>query len=214
MSDAAALEASPSSRAPRAPRLHCLGGAEAPAWLSGDTASAAALPEAARRELWGALGPSLADPVTKEVEQTLEAFSVKHGLPRPKLAAVIKAGRFLVRSAASHDTSREDFTRDLAALTGGDEAAMRVLLAGFEKGKAFVRKELQRRAVTSHGRLLSDVDWRVDRIMGTADGEPLGADVVTLTLHYSEGDEKGRLSVQVTGDMLEKLKGICERFVR
>ena len=55
--------------------------------------------------------------------------------------------------------------------------------------------------------------WRVDTIEASERGVKLRLPVAMLTLHYREGSEVGRITLQVLPDMMGELKGICERVL-
>src|SRR6185436_2551560 len=130
----------------------------------------------------------LREPVAPEVEAQLDQFCRTHESDEALLAPAIKACRFLLRRAAAIDLSRALFTEDLAQLAGSTPELAALLLAGYEAGKAVVRRELLRSALFDHGKLVEGVSWRVDQLTTSNRGDKLDARVVSLTLRYQEGE--------------------------
>lgn len=205
----------PAGDAAAAPGLRCLGGEPPPPELAADLRRLLELPQGARLRLWEALGPSLAEPVPVAVERLLDAFCQEHDVGSEVLARVLKACRFLVREASKRDLDRTALAADLAALApaeGGDEIQA-ILLAGYDKAKALVRREIVRAALLDHGRLLTGVDWRIDTIAASSRGAKIQAPVALLTLTYQEGGQSTRLTLQVTPDMLRELQRLCAEIL-
>jgi hypothetical protein len=192
--------------------LRCLAGGQPPLELGRDLNGIAALPLAAKQRFWEALGPSLSEPLSSSIEGQLDAFCRGLGAPKAELARALKACRFLVREASKVDLPRAALAEDLAAL-GANSEAQAILLGGYEKAKAFVRAEILRAALVSHGKLLVSADWRVDSVLGTAGGARLDAQVVLLTLSYQEGERRERITLQVAPEALRELKKMCEELL-
>lgn len=193
-------------------KLHCLGGAEAPPGIGADLQILMRLPESARASIWEALGPSLVEPLPADLEARLDRFCGAHGASGSDLARALKASRFLVREASALDLSRALFAEDLAALSGGPDVGA-LLLPGYETAKAFVRRDIVRRALADHGKLLVDVEWRVDTITASGHGAKLRAPVAILTLQVQEGERQERVTLQVLPSTLEQLRKICDQIL-
>jgi hypothetical protein len=177
-----------------------------------DIGRLAALPPGARERLWEALGPSLSEPLPAPVEAVLDGFCQRHEVAGNELARVLKACRFLVREASRVDLPRAGFAADLAALGAGAEV-QRVLLAGYERGKAVVRGELLHAALAAHGKVLVGVDWRVDTVAASAGGAKLQAPVVMLTLRYEDGGRQERITLQAVPEALQELRRVCDQLL-
>ncbi|WP_437668732.1 COMM domain-containing protein [Sorangium sp. So ce131] len=207
----------PTQEAPALPRLRCLGGAPPPPELAADLRRLLELPAGARQRLWEALGPSLAEPVPAAVERLLDEFCRRHEVDAEGLARVLKACRFLVREASKRDLDRAALATDLATLTPASveegEQIQAVLLAGYEKAKAVVRREILRGALLDHGKLLAGVDWRIDTISAASRGAKIEAPVVVLTLSYQEGGRSERITLQATPEMLRELQRACAQIL-
>lgn len=203
----------PKPSRPEGVSLKCLGGALAPPDMAPDLRRFAGLPQAAKRQLWHALGPSLAEPVPPDVERILDAFCARHGVPDDDLARVLKACRFLLRAAVRADLDAAAFGADVDALSGGSDEIRVVLLAGYDAAKALIRREIVKNTVLDHGKLLVGADWRLDRVVSSAHGSNIGAGVAVLTLRYREGDRQERLTLHVLPDALRELRDACDRLL-
>jgi hypothetical protein len=187
------------------PALACLSGAAAPSELFDDVCVLSRLPPKARAAFWGALGPSLPEPIPASLEGHLDRFVSGSGADGEELARALKACRFLVREAARRGLARPQFEADCAALLPDDPEGVRLLAEGFERGKEVVRRELAESAIVRHGKLLVGVDWRVDTIRSSKEASALGQPVVMLTLTYREGERTDRVTLQALPHSLAEL---------
>jgi hypothetical protein len=194
-------------------RLFCLGGGEAPPDLGADLLRLLRLPPEALQTLWQVLAPSLAETIAKETEQLLDVYCAAHKLDEDDLARAIKACRFVIREAAQRDLPAGALAEDLDRLCAGDPLVKELVLAGYEPAKQQIRHEAVKAAIADHGKLLVGVKWRVDAIQGSERGARLGTQVALLTLHYLEGAEAGRVTLQVLPDMMGELKQVCEKVL-
>jgi hypothetical protein len=197
----------PASIAPESAPLHSLGGGAPPPGLGADLRRILDLPEAAQQHLWEVLAPSLAAPVSDEVEARFAAFCQHHEIPADVFERVIKASRFLLRAAASIDLGRALFTDDLRRLVGESDAprVQRVLLAGYDLAKAHVRRGLVRRTLAEHGKVVEGVDWRIERLIASNHGDHFDVPMTSVTLHYREGEQRGQITVYLDPDAMDEL---------
>lgn len=196
---------------PRPPvRLYCLGGGEGPPELGADLRRLLRLPAEALQRLWQVLAPSLAETIAKETEELLDVFCAAYRVDDEDLARAIKACRFVIREAAQRDVPAGAVAEDLDRLCPGDPLIKELLLAGYDPARARIRHEIVKAAVADHGKLLVGIKWRLDAIQTSERGAKLGMPVAMLTLHYLEGAEAGRVTLQVLPDMMGELKQVCE----
>jgi hypothetical protein len=200
--------ASPAAAAPL--RLYCLGGGEAPPGLGADLLRLLRLPVEALQKIWQVLAPSLAEPIAPETEQLLDMFCAAYHADDEDLGRAIKACRFLIREAARLDVPAGALGDDLDRLCPGDPLVKELVLAGYEPAKEKLRHEILKAAVADHGKLLVGIRWRLDAIQASERGARLGVPVALLTLHYLEGTEAGRITLQVLPDMMAELRGVCD----
>jgi hypothetical protein len=212
MESSAALEGG--ARTVAAPlRLYCLGGDEPPPELGADLLRLLRLPAEALSKLWQVLAPSLADTISKETEELLDVFCTAYRVDEDELARTIKACRFVIREAARRDVPAAALAKDLDGLCPGDSLVKELVLAGYVPAKEQIRHEIIKVAVSDHGKLLVGVKWRVDAIQSSEGGVQLKLPVAMLTLHYREGAEVGRVTLQVLPDMMGELKNACEKVL-
>jgi hypothetical protein len=194
-------------------RLHCLGGAEAPAAIASDIRILATFPERARERFWEALGPALKEPLTRDIEAHLDGFCRAFEVSGDELGRAIRASRFLVREASFRDLPRAAFAEDVIRLAGDANEVAAILLAGFEAGKGVVRREILETTLADHGKLVESVEWRVDNLASSSRGDRLQVPIVCLTLGYREGERRDRITLQLTPEALRTLKRVCDRLV-
>lgn len=194
--------------------LHSLGGGAAPPDLAGDLRRLLRLPPEGLGKLWQVLGPCLAETISPETEKLLDVFCAAYRISDDDLGRAVKACRFLIQSAAKLDVPGERFAEDLARLCPDAPVIAEVLLAGYAQAKATIRNAVALSALLGHERLLTNVEWRVDTIETSDRGARIRLSVVMLTLHYREGAEAGRITLQVLPEMMGQLKGICDKIIR
>jgi hypothetical protein len=194
--------------------LQSLGGGEAPPDLPGDLRRLLRLPPAALSKLWQVLEPCVVvQDLSEETSRLLDVFCAAHRIDTDELGRVIKSCRFLIGEAARRDLSEDQLRSDLEALCPDTLLIHEVLLVGYGRAKAAIRQGLAVAALVGHGKLLLGADWRLDTIQTSAQGAKLGVSVAMLTLHYREGQENRRITLQVLPDMMGQLKGICEQVL-
>jgi hypothetical protein len=199
--------------APEPLLLYGLGGGVAPPDLGADLRRLSRLPAEALGKFWQVLAPSLAEKLAPETEQLLDVFCSAYRVDEVELGRAIKACRFLIREAAARDLPVDAMAADLARLCPGEPLVRDLVLAGYEPAKAHLRREMVKAAVTDHGKLLTGVSWRVDAIQMSERGAKLGVPLAMVTLHYREGADAGRVTLQVLPDMMGELKQMCEKVL-
>jgi hypothetical protein len=190
-----------------------LGGGEAPPGLGADLRRLVSLPTQALEKLWQVLAPSLAETIAKETEELLDVFCSAYGADPDELGRVIKACRFVIREAAQRDVPAAAVAQDLDRLCPGDPLVRELLMAGYGAARERIRHEIVKAAVSDHGKLLVGIKWRLDAIQASEGGLQLKMPVALVTLHYLEGSEAGRVTLQVLPDMMGELKNVCEKVL-
>ncbi len=213
MESSAAIADASGDGAPRPLRLYCLGGGEAPPELGADLLRLARLPVEALQNLWQVLAPSLGDTIAAETEQLLDVFCAAYRLDDEELARAIKACRFVIREGAQRDVPAGALAEDLDRLCPEQPVVKQLVLAGYEPVRAQLRREIVKAAISDHGKLLVGIRWRLDGIHASERGSRLAMPVAMLTLHYREGAEVGRVTLQALPDMIGELRGVCQRIL-
>jgi hypothetical protein len=181
--------------------LRALGGKPAPLGLASDLERLGSFPPEALRDFWNALGPSLDEPITQEAEQALDAYCTRHALSDSDLAMVISSARFLVREAARRELSLADLKADLSDLVG-----YRVGLAHLSRGQAA-------RSVTTHGRVIKQIDWRLERVIASNEASALDVLIARLTLATDGPDGATSTSLQLDMPTVLKLRATCDEIL-
>ena len=194
-------------------RLYSLSGGEAPTDLRDDLLRVARLPVEAMQKFWQVLTPSLADHIAPETEQLLDVFCSAYKVDDDDLARAIKGCRFLIREAARQDVVAAAVADDLDRLCPDDPIVKELVLAGYASAKELLRHEVVRAAISDHGKLLVSLRWRRDAIHATDSGAKLGMPLAQITLHYREGAETGRVTLQALPDMIVELRAACDRML-
>lgn len=203
--------------APSPPPLACFGGAAAPPEMAADLRRLLALPEAARRRFWEALGPALPEPIPAGVEQRLTDFCRRFEAPDGELARALKACRHLLRAAAAVDLDRARLAEDVTRLVGeGDAPAiLAVLSPGHDAARALLRAEIAQKTLADHEDLVTAIDHRVERIVASTHGDHLDLALLAVTFHKKgrgAGDE--RVTVRLGPEQIEELSRACERALK
>ncbi|MBK9265304.1 MAG: hypothetical protein IPM54_36660 [Polyangiaceae bacterium] len=194
--------------------LRALDGAAPPPGLAGDLRALATLPAPVRESLWDVLGPNLGAQITEEATAAVNAFCEARRLRATDLMAPVKACRYLIRQAARRNLKLDDFRDDLRSLCGDDAPFELNLVGWYERALPMLRQEFVSAALAAHGKLATGVDWRLDGILMSQDGENLGVPVAMLTFRYVEGDEKKRITLQFVPEVIRELHAICEKMLR
>jgi hypothetical protein len=193
-------------------RLHTFGGQPPPQAVTDGWSRLTELPAPARDALWGLLAPALLEPSRPGIQEALDAYCGQHEVSEEAVLAAVHACELLFRQVGALDLDRERFEEDLHALSGDRSEAAGVLLSEFTWAKGELRKRLLRRSLAEHGNVLLGIDWRVDRVLRSNHGEELNASVVLLTLRYREGEERRRITLQLSPGALKDLKGFTSQF--
>ncbi len=192
--------------------LRCLGGAGAPAELVADLRTLAELPAAAREQVWRVLGPSLNEQLPADIDARGMRFAGEHDVDPRQLASTLRAYRMLLRNAFLVAAEPADVAHDLDAIASDEtqgEVLRETILPGFPAARALLQQEASGGAISDHGRVLIDVDWRLDRLVASTRGDADDAFVGMLTLTYREGFELSRVTVQALPQTVAKLHAAC-----
>lgn len=203
--------------------LNCLGKQPGPPTLAGDLAQVLDLPPPVVDDLWAVLEPSLGAINTPHTDRVIETYCDKHRLDPRAITPVIGACRFLFLRGAERATPPSLLEEDIRQLLGdggddGDdgavERALAVLLPHYERAASKLRAKAALEAATDHGKVVTDVKWRVDHVSHANTGEAIHVPVTMLTLRYAEGEQRGQVTLQLLPEQLEKLHQACEQALR
>lgn len=196
--------------------LRTLGAVEASESLVREIGFVLELPESAFRSFWLLLSLALYDDPPGDLEHQLERLAEDHGVELTSMAAALRAHRFLLREAARRRVSKEDYAADLAAMAGDPERAERLqalMLPGFDLAVERVKQEIIGAGVADHGKVLTEVKWRVDAMLASDRGSAEQRRIGMLTLIYREGRREDRVTLQVQPDGLQALYEACKGMI-
>ncbi len=189
--------------------LRALGGKLAPPKLGPDLRKLRDFSSEAKREIWNALGPSLDEPMTAAAEVALSEYCRRHALDDVVLAAVISAARFLVRESARQRLSQSDFEDDVRDLSK-DSGVVQALGVGYRKALAHLSAGFAARSVAAHGRVLRQIDWRLERVVASSEARVLDVPVARITLTTDGPEGVSSVSLQLDLTTVQKLREACE----
>lgn len=213
MTDAAtgSSTSSPSS-ASGPPALHLTGGEPAPEPVVDGWGYFMAMPASVQQSLVELLAATIAESDEGALGAMVARFADGNSLDRDAAILALRSCQFLVRHAAGLDLDGSRFVEDMAALSGDDKGALRVLSSRYGPLKQQIREGLLLQALADHGKVLVDLDWRVDHIK--ASDRLAGPDrtVVLLALRLRDGDQMEQVRIQLTPRSIELLRRFCDRF--
>ncbi len=154
-----------------------------PDTLGRDLETLASFPAAARAAFLDVLGPGLEPALSPQMDQLVETFARRHDLVGNRVAEAIRGCRYLVYEASKAGAERHALAADIEAVAGPHADAVRdVVLTAYDAARNAIRDEVVRRSVLDHGALLTNVDWRLDKILASQHGRVVGAQMALLTL--------------------------------
>lgn len=194
------------------PKLHCFDQTSAPPSVADGWKLLVGFSPRARDRFWDLLEPALMEPADPRFMERLGAFSREHAIAEKHALEAVRACDVLVSRASALGLDRERFRDDLCALSDGEAVDPEFLLTRYD----FVKSELRRRIVTrtlaDHGKVLTGLSWRVDRVVSSDRGSQLNESVIFLTLHYRDSERKDGITFQLTPESLIDLKRFAGRI--
>lgn len=193
------------------PALRCLRGKVGPDDLRGDLGALCALPPPLRAQFFDLLAPYLAGTPTEEEQRRLFAVCEEQAIDPQGLVGPIRGARFLITNAARTALDEQAFAADVAELVPGEllTQALAVLVPCFERAAPELRRQIALRTISDHGRVVTDVHWRVDKIVNSEHGDGVNVPVAVLTFRYREGVREDRITLHLLPEQLAKLKSAC-----
>jgi len=172
--------------------------------LASDAQHLAQMSPGALNNLWDVLEPCLLQPMTHTLEQALSSYCDTYDTNQTVLGHLIRVLSTLLRGAASVALPREGFAADLEAVWPGQTEAHAVFLERYDAVTAALRKTLLTRALSAHGNVLTDIEWRVDQVVADKASPRLALPVAIVTFGYRHRDEHQHITLQLTGDELKR----------
>lgn len=190
------------------PRLACFAGEPADGSLVEDAAHLAELSPGALGRLWEVLEPCLLMPMSPALEQALGRFCATHEIRQEALGHVIRALSVMLRGAARVALSRAGFAEDLQKVWPEQSEAHDVVLQRYDDVLGKLQEEELIRALSDHGSVLREIDWRVDRVMGDKGAPRLALPVAIVTLVHERRGQTDALTLQLTPRELRRAAAV------
>lgn len=195
-------------------KLACLGEHPGPASLKGDVEALLELTPQAKARLVEVLLPCLDPTLGPEVDRQVESFARLTEVVPSRLALALRALRFLFDSCARRAVQKHVLAVDLGRLGGERADELRdLVLPLYEAAMQRLRAAMIRRTILDHGALLTGVDWRVDRVLGSQHGDALDATLGVLTFSYRRGAHEERLTLHCEPQSLRNLRAILDAML-
>lgn len=192
--------------------LRCLGGAPAPEMIRKGWTHYQNLPESVQEEIWELVSDGLIHPTSRSFRARFDTFREEHDLEEDTLRGALQACGLLLSQSAALDMNSDQVRADLTDLSENRQNGWGPLLSCYESLKTELRETMVFGSLSDHGKVLTGLDWRVDRVASSNRAAQLGTDVVYLTLRYQEGEEEGRITLQISSQGILDLKAFMARF--
>lgn len=207
------MSSSTSDTTPRQrPKLKIFQGREVPEPVLQGWASFMALPTSVQQGFMELLTATISESNEGAIHRAIQSFSQQQGLDPDGVGGALAATQTLLRQAAALDLEAADFVQDLQELSGEDSRTPRIMAARFGPLKERVRETLLLQTLADHGKVLVDLDWRVDRVTSSDRLAAPDATVVLLSMTLQDAGGVERVSVQLTPQSVKLLQGFCNRF--
>lgn len=201
--------------------LNCLGKQPGPPALGADLSHVVDLPQAVRDDLWAVIEPNLDAINTPRSARVIDGYCERHAIDPRAVTPVVGACRFLFRRGAENNTPAsliEEDIKQLLAQADSDEGVVEAVLAAlvpcYERAATRLRMKAVHEALTDHGRVVTDIKWRVDDVRHANGGDALDVPVTLLTLRYREGESTGQVTLQLLPNELKMLQDACAQALR
>jgi hypothetical protein len=189
---------------PPAPAWQSLGSTAAPPSLGDDLLTVRQLEPKALGDLWTLLEPNLGARVADEAGERAESFCAAHGVRADDLVPLVRACRFLFRTAAQQDVPLEAMSSDLTAVLGTSPEA--AALAGlYARALPHIRALEVLASLERFGPVLRSAAVRVDHV-GLTQHLPATLPLVLLHLEYEDDAGPHKLTLHLPPAALAALR--------
>lgn len=189
-------------------KLACLDGSPAPPELTDALRRLGEIDREQRGDLLAQILEPLAD---DQLDGRIGRLCRRLDLSPENAAPGLKAGRFVIRTAAAMCLDREALAADLTLLDAGH---LTDLLDVYERALPALRAEIVQASIVAHGRVLMGVEWRVDTLGASNRGRKLNVPVAMMTFHCQNGTQTEHVTMQLVPEMVAQLRDVCERLLK
>lgn len=194
------------------PLLHCLDGKPAPAEFGPALRRLLELPAELRAQLDELLLPNLEAMPEDQLDNRIARLCRRLELTPEQVGPGIKASVFLFRQAAVFNVQPDELRQDLLAL-GSGEPLVEALLPVFEKVLPELRREIAMTTIAAHGKVLTNVEWRMDTVGSSSRGRGINIPVALVTLHFQDGAKTEHVTLQMMPDAVGGLRDVCNHLL-
>lgn len=193
--------------------LNCLGGRTAPPLVIEGWRQLMAFPRPAWESYLQVLSSVLTQAGNSAHQGLIARVSKAHAISPESMLAALGCGELMLRRAAAADLGATQFRQDLDKLSGGGNGALANCFgARYPELKGAVRNQILMDALATHGKVMTGLSWRLDRVEHASQGNHLNTQIVLLTLDYREGRNQGSVTLQLTRDAARMLRRFCDRL--
>jgi hypothetical protein len=183
-----------------------------PPGLIDDLRGVEPLSQEAKTAFWNLLCIALEESPPPSLGGRAESFAAAFSVPLPAVVNALKAWRFVLRSAFTIDIAEAAFTEELSALSGSRQWLTDFVATGYGGAMTLLREEATRLTMFDHGRVLTEVDWRIQSIARSHRG-PVVATFGVVTLQLQNAGATERVTFQATGAELVKLRDAIDAML-
>lgn len=194
------------------PALHCCQGEPAPDGVVEGWAHLLSLRTSAQQAFVELLTTSIVEPDERALEAMLARFCESHDIEPGAVLGALTACQFLLQRSAALDLEAHLFMDDLQKLSPDDAGGLRLIASRYLPLKQRIREHLLEQSLADHGRVLVDLDWRVDHVTSTDRAVNLDTPVVFLTLRLRDAERDERVTMQLTARSIRMLRLFAQRF--
>lgn len=191
------------------PAVHSLDGQPAPAEMGPSLRRLSELPPALHDKLGELLLPSLEAMPEDQLESRIARLCRRHDLRPEQVGPGIKAAVLLFRQAAVFDVGTELLEQDLHTL-GAGQTMVDLLVPLYQEAFPQLRREIAMATIASHGKVLTNVEWRMDTIGSSNRGRKLNIPVALVTMYFQDGTTSDRVTLQMMPDAVGGLRQVCD----
>jgi hypothetical protein len=192
--------------------LNCFGGHPPPPLVKEGWRQLAGFPHAAWEPFWLLLAPVLLQPGSPANQSLVAMLCKGHGIQPEAMLEAIASCELLLKQAAAMDLTEDQFRLDLEILGGGPSELTQFIRPRFPEAKQVLRSQILMDSLAAHGKVMTDLEWRLDQVMHSSKGNHLSTEIVLLTLHYQEGRSPGTVTLQLTQEAARMLRRFCDRL--
>jgi len=175
------------------------------------------LPAAAHAQFWEIMNPILLGLPEQTVPQHVAQAAQRLNIESTDLALALEGCHVLLTKATAANLDTAGFDRDLRALSGeqGEQHLARAtLIEGYERAQRLIRQRFVAASVAEHGKVVTGLNWRIDRILASSHGTGLNTTILLMTLHYQDAGKDHTMTFQLSDATLRQIRDFCDQMLK